>query len=280
MFTIGCHLSTEGGYEAMAHEAESIHANTFQFFTRNPRGGHARAIDPADLAAFQAYAPTVGIEEIMGYASYTMNLAGPDQSKRDFALAEFAEDIARMEETPHNLYALHCGNAESQAADHACSLLADAMNATLQPSQTTRVALVTMSGRGTEIGSTFAQLARVLNGITLRERVGICLDTCNLWNAGYDLVNDLDGVLKEFDATVGLDRVYAVHLTDAKYGKGSHEGRHANIGEGTIGFDALTAVTNHPALASKPFYLEEPHARLAEYMKNIDRFRAAYEMRQ
>lgn len=275
MLTIGCHLSTEGGYLAMAHEAESIHATTFQFFTRNPRGGRARTIDPKDLTAFKKYAPTVGIDVIMGYASYTMNMVGPDQSKRDFALAEFAEDLARMEETPHNLYALHCGNAEGQSASAACELLADAMNASLQPSQTTRVALLTMSGRGTEIGSTFEQLAQVLAGVKLPDRVGVCLDTCNLWNAGYDIVDDLDGVLKTFDEQVGLDRVFAVHLTDAEYGKGSHEGRHANIGKGTIGFDALVAVVNHPALANKPFYLEEPHALLSEYMKSIDRFRTA-----
>lgn len=276
MFTIGCHLSTEGGYLTMAHEAESINANTFQFFVRNPRGGHAAAVDPKDLAAFKEYAPKVGIHDIMGYASYTMNLVGLDESKRDYALAEFAEDLARMEETPGNLYAMHCGNAEGEAADNACTLLSDAINRTLQPSQNTRIALVTMSGRGTEICSTFDQMAEVLDGVKMADRVGVCLDTCNLWNAGYDIVNDLDGVLREFDEKIGLKRVFAVHLNDAKYGKGSHEGRHANIGEGTIGFDALAAVTNNPALAEKPFYLEEPHAMLDEYMKNIDRFRKAH----
>lgn len=276
MFTIGCHLSTQGGYLAMAHEAESIDANTFQFFVRNPRGGHAAAVDPKDVAAFLEYAPTAGIRDIMGYASYTMNLVGLDQHERDYALAEFAEDLARMEETPGNLYAMHCGNAKGEAADNACQLLTDAINRTLQPSQTTRVALVTMSGRGTEICATFDQMAEVLNGVKMGDRVGVCLDTCNLWNAGYDIVGDLDGVLQEFDQKVGLDRVLAVHLTDAKYGRGSHEGRHADVGTGTIGFDALAAVTNHPALRDKPFYLEEPHAMLDEYQKSIKRFRDAH----
>lgn len=275
MFTIGCHLSNEGGYVAMAHEAASIDANCFQFFVRNPRGGAARALDPADVRAFLEYAPSVGIHDIMGYASYTMNVVAPEEDKRDFALAEFAEDMARMEETPGNLYAMHSGNADGQSVNAALDLLVDALNRTLQPSQSTRVALMTMSGRGSEICSTFEEMAQVLAGVRLAGRVGVCLDTCALWNAGYDIVGDLDGVMKEFDRVVGLDKVFAVHLNDAKYGKGSHEGRHTPIGEGTIGFEALAAVTAYPALADKPFYLEEPHALLSEYGKNIARFRAA-----
>lgn len=276
MFTMGCHLSTQGGYLAMAHEAESIGANTFQFFVRNPRGGHAAQVDPKDVDAYLAYASEKGIHDIMGYASYTMNLVGPDEGKRDYALAEFSEDLARMEETPHSLYAMHCGNAEGRDVGEACDMLADAINRTLQPSQTTRVALVTMSGRGTEICCNFEQMVRVLDGVREPGRVGVCLDTCNLWNAGYDIVNDLEGVLEEFDRQVGLEHVLAVHLTDSKYGRDSHEGRHANIGEGTIGFEPLVAVTCAEPLRDKPFYLEEPHAMLDEYERNIARFRSAH----
>lgn len=275
MFTIGCHLSTDGGYLAMAREAVSIGANTFQFFVRNPRGGRAAELDERDLAAYLDYAPTVGIHDIMGYASYTMNLVGPDEGKRDYALAEFAEDMARMEATPGNLYAMHCGSAEGGDVHEACDMLADAINRTLEPGQTTRVALVTMSGRGSEICANFDEMARVLDGVHEKDRVGVCLDTCALFNAGYDIVGDLPGVLGELDQKVGLQRVLAVHLNDAKYGMGSREGRHAAIGTGTIGFEALAAVACAPELRDRPFFLEEPHATLDEYEADIKRFKAA-----
>ena len=276
MLTIGCHMSEKEGYLAMALEAESLNANTLQFFTRNPRGGHAKKLDPQDLGAFIEYADEHHIHPIVGYASYTMNLAAKDQKERDYARMIFAEDIARMEETPHQLYAMHCGSAVGQDADKAIADLAQAINATLTPSQTTKVVLMVMPGRGTEIGATFEQMQAILQQVTLADHVAVGLDTCALWSAGYDIVHDLDGVLDSFDKIIGLDRVAMVHLNDSEYGLGAHEGRHAAIGSGEIGFDALAAVMNHPKLAKLPFIIEEPHGTLAEYKKDIADFRAAY----
>ncbi|MEY8561678.1 deoxyribonuclease IV [Eggerthellaceae bacterium 3-80] len=275
MLTIGCHLSEKEGYLAMALEAESLDANTIQFFMRNPRGGHAKKLDEQDVSSFIEYADEHHIRPLVGYASYTMNLSAKDQKERDYARMLFAEDLARMEQTPHQLYAMHCGSATGQDAERAIADLAQGINATLTPSQTTKVVLMMMSGRGSEIGSTFEQMQDILSQITLADHVAVGLDTCALWNAGYDIVNDLDGVLDAFDKTIGLDRVALVHINDSEYPKGSHEGRHAAIGQGTIGFDTLVRVIKHPKLAQLPFIIEEPHGTLAEYKKDIADFRAA-----
>lgn len=276
MFTIGCHLSSAKGYLHMAKDAVSIDANTFQFFTRNPRGGRAKAIDPKDIAAFAAYAPEHGIERILAHAPYTLNPASDKQQTRDFALMVLAEDLGRMEETPHQLYNMHPGSAVGQPCEVAIAKIADALNQSLLPHQTTTLLLETMAGKGSEIGGTFEELAAIIAQVELESHVGVCLDTCHVWDAGYDIVGDLDGVLEEFDRTIGLDKLKAVHLNDATHERGSHVDRHARIGEGKIGFDALAALVNHPKLAGVPFYLEEPDSTLVIYERDVARFQEAY----
>ena len=277
MFTIGCHLSSARGYLHMAKDAVSIDANTFQFFTRNPRGGRAKAIDPKDIAAFAAYAPEHGIERILAHAPYTLNPASDKQQTRDFALMVLAEDLGRMEETPHQLYNMHPGSAVGQPCEVAIAKIADALNQSLLPHQTTTLLLETMAGKGSEIGGTFEELAAIIAQVELESHVGVCLDTCHVWDAGYDIVGDLDGVLEEFDRVIGLDRLHAIHLNDSMNARGSHKDRHARIGEGEIGFKALAAVTNHPKLRDLPFYLETPNPDLAGYAEEIAALRRAQE---
>ena len=277
MFTIGCHLSSAKGYLHMAKDAVSIDANTFQFFTRNPRGGRAKAIDPKDIAAFAAYAPEHGIERILAHAPYTLNPASDKQQTRDFALMVLAEDLGRMEETPHQLYKMHPGSAVGQPCEVAIAKIADALNQSLLPHQTTTLLLETMAGKGSEIGGTFEELAAIIAQVELESHVGVCLDTCHVWDAGYDIVGDLDGVLEEFDRVIGLDRLHAIHLNDSMNARGSHKDRHARIGEGEIGFKALAAVTNHPKLRDLPFYLETPNPDLAGYAEEIAALRRAHE---
>ena len=277
MFTIGCHLSSAKGYLHMAKDAVSIDANTFQFFTRNPRGGRAKAIDPKDIAAFAAYAPEHGIERILAHAPYTLNPASDKQQTRDFALMVLAEDLGRMEETPHQLYNMHPGSAVGQPCEVAIAKIADALNQSLLPHQTTTLLLETMAGKGSEIGGTFEELADIIAQVELESHVGVCLDTCHVWDAGYDIVGDLDGVLEEFDRVIGLDRLHAIHLNDSMNARGSHKDRHARIGEGEIGFKALAAVTNHPKLRDLPFYLETPNPDLAGYAEEIAALRRAHE---
>ena len=277
MFTIGCHLSSAKGYLHMAKDAVSIDANTFQFFTRNPRGGRAKAIDPKDIAAFAAYAPEHGIERILAHAPYTLNPASDKQQTRDFALMVLAEDLGRMEETPHQLYNMHPGSAVGQPCEVAIAKIADALNQSLLPHQTTTLLLETMAGTGSEIGGTFEELAAIIAQVELESHVGVCLDTCHVWDAGYDIVGDLDGVLEEFDRVIGLDRLHAIHLNDSMNARGSHKDRHARIGEGEIGFKALAAVTNHPKLRDLPFYLETPNPDLAGYAEEIAALRRAHE---
>ena len=277
MFTIGCHLSSAKGYLHMAKTAVSIDANTFQFCTRNPRGGRAKAIDPKDIAAFAAYAPEHGIERILAHAPYTLNPASDKQQTRDFALMVLAEDLGRMEETPHQLYNMHPGSAVGQPCEVAIAKIADALSQSLLPHQTTTLLLETMAGKGSEIGGTFEELAAIIAQVELESHVGVCLDTCHVWDAGYDIVGDLDGVLEEFDRVIGLDRLHAIHLNDSMNARGSHKDRHARIGEGEIGFKALAAVTNHPKLRDLPFYLETPNPDLAGYAEEIAALRRAHE---
>ena len=276
MFTIGCHLSSAKGYLHMAKDAVSIDANTFQFFTRNPRGGKAKEIDPKDVAAYTAYAREHGIERILAHAPYTLNPASDKQQTRDFALMVLAEDLGRMEETPHQLYNMHPGSAVGQPHEVAIAKIADALNQSLLPVQTTTLLLETMSGKGSEIGGTFEELAAVIAQVDLDDHVGVCLDTCHVWDAGYDIAGDLDGVLDEFDRVVGLDRLRAIHLNDSMNARGSHKDRHARIGEGEIGFAALAAVTNHPKLRDLPFYLETPNPTLDGYGEEIAALRGAH----
>ncbi|WP_270295646.1 deoxyribonuclease IV [Eggerthella sinensis] len=277
MFTIGCHLSDKDGYLGMAKDVVSIDANTFQFFTRNPRGGAQKALDPQDLEDFKAYAPQHGIEVIMGYAPYTVNPASDKMSEHDFTMMVLAEDLARMEETPHMLYALQPGSALGQPVDVALGKVADALNDVVTPSQTTRLLLLTMAGSGTQVGSTFEQLAAILDKIELADHVGVCFDACRVWGAGYDIVGDLDGVVGEFDRVIGLDKLHAIHVNDSEDALGSHKDRHAPIGKGRIGLKALAALTNHPKLRDIPFYLEAPEPTLSKYGEAIEELRKAHD---
>lgn len=276
MFTIGCHLSSAKGYLHMAKDAVSIDANTFQFFTRNPRGGRAKEIDPSDVSAYTAFAADHGITRILAHAPYTLNPASDKQQTRDFALMVLAEDLGRMEETPHQMYNMHPGSAVGQSPEAAMAKIAEALNESLLPVQTTTLLLETMSGKGSEIGGTFEQLATIIEQVDLSDHVGVCLDTCHVWDAGYDIVGDLDGVIDEFDRVLGLDRLRAIHLNDSQNARGSHKDRHARIGEGEIGFDALVAVTNHPKLRDLPFYLETPNPTLQGYGEEIAALRHAH----
>ncbi len=275
--TIGCHLSIAKGYRAIAEEAVSLGANTFQFFTRNPRGGKAKAIDPADVASFRAYAAEQGIERILAHAPYTLNPASATEKTRDFARMALAEDLARMENTPGQLYNMHPGSHVGQGVDVGIGLITAALDEALRSEQTTTLLLETMAGKGSEIGGRFEELAAIIERVGLRDKVGVCLDTCHVWDAGYDIAGDLDGVLREFDEVVGLDRLRAVHLNDSLNPRGARKDRHARIGEGFIGFEALSAVTRHPLLRDLPFYLETPQEEPSGYADEIARLRAAWE---
>ena len=275
--TIGCHLSIAKGYRAIAEEAVSLGANTFQFFTRNPRGGKAKAIDPADVASFRAYAAEQGIERILAHAPYTLNPASATEKTRDFARMALAEDLARMENTPGQLYNMHPGSHVGQGVDVGIELIAAALDEALRSEQTTTLLLETMAGKGSEIGGRFEELAAIIERVGLRDKVGVCLDTCHVWDAGYDIAGDLDGVLRVFDEVVGLDRLKAVHLNDSLNPRGARKDRHARIGEGFIGFEALSAVTRHPLLRDLPFYLETPQEEPSGYADEIARLRAAWE---
>ena len=276
MLTIGCHLSSAKGYRKMAEEAASINASTFQFFTRNPRGGKAKAIDPADVQAFSALAAEVGIDVFLAHAPYTLNPAAAKPETREFALAVLADDLERMENTPGQLYNMHPGCHVGQGAEAGIEKIADALNQVLRPDQTTTLLLETMAGKGTEVGRTFEEIAAIIERVELSDRVGVCLDTCHVWDGGYDIAADLDGVLERFDSVIGLDRLKAVHLNDSQNPLGAHKDRHAPIGAGHIGFEALSAVTNHPALRGLPFFLETPHDALPEWGEEISALRAAW----
>ena len=276
MLTIGCHLSCSKGYAAMAKQAASINANTFQFFTRNPRGGKAKAIDPADIAKFEALAAENGITVFLAHAPYTLNPASNKPETCEFAHQVLADDLQRMEATPGQLYNMHPGSHVGQGVDVGVEKISAMLNDVLQPPHTTTLLLETMAGKGSEVGGSFQEIASIVERIEpgLREQVGVCLDTCHIWDAGYDIVGDLDGVLREFDQVIGLERLRAIHLNDSLNECGSHKDRHAAIGAGRIGFDALRAVTRHPLLCDLSFFLETPHEDLSGWEKEIARLRA------
>lgn len=276
MFTIGCHLSSSKGYLAMARDAASINANTFQFFMRNPRGGKAKDIDPADVEAFRAFAQDCGITTFLVHAPYTLNPASAKPETREFAVQVLADDLRRMEYTPGQMYNMHPGSHVGQGTEVGIGLIVDALNEVLLPEQSTTLLLETMAGKGSEIGGRFEELAAIMDGVHLDSHVGVCLDTCHIWDGGYDVAGNLDGVLEEFDRTVGLDRLRAIHLNDSKNPLGARKDRHAAIGDGEIGFEALSAVTNHPALRELPFFLETPHDSLDGWAAEIAALRDAY----
>ena len=273
---IGCHLSSSGGYLQMGKTALSIGADTFQFFTRNPRGGKAKEIDPDDVAAFLKLAEDNGIVRIMVHAPYTFNPCAADERVRAFTLEAMSDDLIRMEYTPGNFYNIHPGSHVGQGIEAGIELTAGLLNRVLKPDQTTTVLLETISGKGSEIGGRFEELRRIIDKTELKEKLGVCFDTCHVYDAGYDIVNDLDGVLKEFDEAIGLERLRAVHINDSKNPFSSRKDRHARIGEGSLGIDALAGVINHPKLRHLPFYLETPnepegHAQEIRLLKEMYR---------
>lgn len=268
MFTIGCHLSSSKGYLNMAQTAVSIGANTFQFFTRNPRGGKAKAIDEEDIRQFHEYCGEHGIKTILAHAPYTLNACSADESIREFALNTMRDDLARMEHTPHQLYNFHPGSHVKQGTERGIELIAEHLNKVLSPGMTTTVLLETMAGKGSEVGRSFDELRAIIDRCELQDKLGVCLDTCHVYDGGYDIVGDLDGVLEEFDKVIGLDRLKAIHINDSKNPIGSHKDRHEKIGEGSIGADAFSRIVNHPALKGLPFFLETPN-ELDGYAREI-----------
>ena len=268
MLTLGCHLSASKGYLHMGREAAELGGNTFQFFTRNPRGGNAKELDLKDVAAFQAFAREHGIPVILAHAPYTLNGCSADEKVRDFAVRTMADDLRRMEATPGNLYNFHPGSHVGQGVETGISFIAEMLNTVLNPDMTTTVLLETMAAKGSEVGSRFEELREIIDRTEHREKLGVCLDTCHVNDAGYYIVHDLDGVLTQFDKVIGLERLKAVHVNDSKNPLGAHKDRHEKIGEGTLGLDAIVHVMTHPALREKPFYLETPND-LAGYAREI-----------
>jgi len=259
MLNIGCHLSTSKGYEAMGKDAINIGANTFQFFTRNPRGSKAKEIDVKDVEALLKLISENKFAKILGHAPYTLNACSADERTREFALEVMEDDLRRMEYTPNNFYNFHPGSHVKQGVEVGVKFIIDALNTIINEDQTTIVLLETMAGKGTEIGSKFGELKQIIDGVKLKNKIGVCLDTCHVYDAGYDIVNDLDGVLKEFDKVIGLDNLYAIHLNDSKNPFASKKDRHETIGEGTIGLEAILRIINHPKLYKLPFFLETPN---------------------
>ena len=259
MLYIGNHTSSSKGYAAMGRQIVKNGGNTFAFFTRNPRGGNAKAIDPADVSRFLEIAREHGFGKIVAHAPYTLNACAAKENLRDFARETFADDLKRMEATPGNYYNFHPGSHVGQGIETGIQKIAEVLNAVLTEEQTTIVLLETMAGKGSEVGSSFKELRAVMDLVEKRDKLGICLDTCHVWDAGYDIVNDLDGVLDEFDSVIGLEHLKAIHLNDSLNVLGSPKDRHAKIGEGEIGLDALVRVIRHPALDGKPFILETPN---------------------
>lgn len=268
MLTIGCHLSSSKGYLAMGKEALKIDANTFQFFTRNPRGGKAKDLNEQDVDAYLAFARENGIKRILAHAPYTLNACSAEEGLREFAKNTMEDDLRRLEYTPGNLYNFHPGSHVKQGVSVGISYIADMLNALLKQEQSTTVLLETMSGKGSEIGRNFEELREILDRITLQEHMGVCLDTCHVWDGGYDIVSRLDEVVDEFDRVIGLQYLKAIHLNDSLNPLGAHKDRHAVIGGGYIGEEALVRVINHPALRHLPFYLETPND-LEGYAKDI-----------
>lgn len=259
MLRIGNHLSSSGGYEAMGKMALKLGANTFAFFTRNPRGGKAKAIEEEDVEKFLNLAEKEGVAPLVAHAPYTLNPCSAEEGLREFARNTFADDLKRMEYTPGNYYNFHPGSHVGQGAQKGIALIAEMLNGILTEEQSTTVLLETMAGKGSEVGRSFEELREILDRVEKKEKMGVCLDTCHVYDAGYDLVNHLDQVLEEFDRIIGLSRLKAVHLNDSMYGLNSHKDRHARIGEGTIGLEAMIRIINHPALKNLPFYLETPN---------------------
>lgn len=276
MLHIGCHLSASKGYLAMGKDALKIGADTFQFFTRNPRGGKAKEIDETDVAAFLQLAAEKRFTHILAHAPYTMNACSKDAGIRGFSREMMADDLRRMEYLPGNFYNFHPGSHVGQGMDTGIAFITEQLNAVMKPEQNTTILLETMAGKGSEVGGRFEELRRIIDGVHLPEKMGVCLDTCHVYDAGYDIVNNLDGVLDEFDHVIGLERLKAIHLNDSLNPMASHKDRHAKIGEGSLGLDAICRIINHPKLQHLFFILETPQEDLAGYGAEIALLRSCY----
>lgn len=268
MFWVGCHLSASKGYLAMGKMAEKIGANTFQFFTRNPRGGSVKALDLEDIAAYRTFAAKKGFGKILAHAPYTMNACAADEGLREFAANVMAEDLDRLSHLPEAMYNFHPVSHVKQGADVGIEKIADLLNRVLKPETQTEVLLETMAGKGTEVGRNFEELRAIIDKAELGEKLGVCMDTCHVFDGGYDIVEHLDDVLAEFDRIIGLERLKAIHLNDSKNPMGSHKDRHACLDEGQIGMAALSRIINHPKLKHLPFLLETPN-ELDGYAREI-----------
>lgn len=275
MLKIGCHLSSAKGFLAMGKDAVKIGANTFQFFTRNPRGAKAKPLDLDDIAAFRAFAGEQGFFPILAHAPYTLNACAADDSLRTFAKETMLDDLQRLEHIPGSLYNFHPGSHVKQGAEVGIGLIADQLNGILWEGQSTTVLLETMAGKGSEVGRSFEELRAILDRAALPDKLGVCLDTCHVFDGGYDIVGDLDGVLEEFDRVVGLAKLRAVHLNDSMNPLGSRKDRHQKLGDGEIGLQALEKIINHPALRGLPFYLETPND-LEGYGREIALMKSLY----
>lgn len=266
MISIGCHLSVSGGFEKMGKDALSLGADTLQFFTRNPRGANAKKIDKSDTDAFIKLMKENHFGKIIAHAPYTLNPCSSDETTRRFALKIFKDDLQRMEYVPNNYYNFHPGSHTGQGVEVGINQIAEMLNQSLTNEQTTTVLLETMAGKGTEVGRSFEELQAIIERVNLKDKIGVCLDTCHIFDAGYNIVDNLDGVLDEFNKIIGLDRLKAIHLNDSKNPCGSHKDRHETIGNGNIGLCTILKVINHPKLQGLPFCLETPND--AEGYKN------------
>lgn len=275
MLHIGCHLSSSKGFYNMGKDALKINADTFQFFTRNPRGSKAKDIDPADVQKLLDLLKENNFATLLAHAPYTLNACSANESTREFAMQTIADDLLRMEYIPNSMYNFHPGSHTGQGAETGIEQIAEMLNFVLKPEQTTTVLLETMAGKGTEVGRSFEEIRSIIDRVELNDKLGVCMDTCHVYDASYDIVNDLDGVLEEFDRIIGLERLRAIHLNDSKNPFESHKDRHEKIGEGSIGLEAITRIINHPKLKHLPFYLETPN-ELPGYAKEIEILRSAY----
>lgn len=275
MLNIGCHLSSSKGFYHMGEESLSIDANTFQFFTRNPRGGSAKDIDPQDAQKLNELMKEKRFAKILAHAPYTLNACAKVESIREFAHNTMLDDLKRMEFVPGNMYNFHPGSHVEQGIETGIKLISDQLNAILWEDMHTTVLLETMAGKGSEVGSRFEELREIIDRVELKDKMGVCLDTCHVYDAGYDIVGDLDGVLTQFDKIIGLERLQAIHINDSKNPFKSHKDRHEKIGEGSIGTEAFERIINHPALRDLPFFLETPND-LEGYAAEIKLLKSLY----
>lgn len=259
MLNIGCHLSASAGFLAMGRQITELGGNTFAFFTRNPRGGKARPVDEADIKAYTDFAQKHAFAKIVAHSPYTLNPCSPDKHTREFAHMVFEDDMKRMELIPGNYYNFHPGSHVGQGEEQGISLICEMLNKYLNEAQATTVLLETMSGKGSEIGSSFEQLRLIMDNTSFPDKLGICLDTCHVYDAGYDIVNDLDGVLEQFDKIIGITNLKALHVNDSKNPYQSHKDRHEKIGKGFLGIKTFENLINHPKLKNLPFILETPN---------------------